>query len=130
MGSRDWYRNTTWDDAIAATFQERLARSRQGSRAEYLRIQINALAARYPSAALGLVALNPGLYRLLGARLGPAHAAACVPLHVLHHLTAAASVPLGAAYATAAAVRRSKSAPSTASPSSRYSASLLTDQTS
>jgi hypothetical protein len=93
-----------------------------------------ALAGRRPglvaAAGLGLVALNLDLYRLLAARLGPSRAAACVPLHALHHLAAAASVPLGAAYAAASSGSSSKSALSTASPSSRYSASLLTDQTS
>ena len=93
-----------------------------------------ALVARRPAlaagAAAGLVALNPALYRLLAARLGPVAAVACVPLHALHLVTAAASVPLGLAYAAASPASSSKSAPSTAPPSSRYSASLFTDQTS
>jgi GT2 family glycosyltransferase len=47
-------------------------------------------------AGAGLVALNPDLYALLARRLGIAGAAACVPLHALHHVAAAASVPVGA----------------------------------
>ena len=71
------------------------------------------------TALAALPALDPALYRLLARRLGPARTAACVPLHALHHLTAAASVPLGAAYAAASSASSAKSAPSTASPSSR-----------
>jgi GT2 family glycosyltransferase len=54
-----------------------------------------ALALRRPRAAalavLSLVALNAGFYRLLLRRRGPSQTAAAVPLHLIHHLTAAAS---------------------------------------
>lgn len=46
-------------------------------------------------AVTALLVLNRRLYALLLRRFGPAHAAVGVPLHVLHHLTAVASVPLG-----------------------------------
>jgi GT2 family glycosyltransferase len=49
------------------------------------------------SAAVSLVALNHSFYQLLLRRQGVAGAAAGVPLHVLHHLTAVASVPIGIA---------------------------------
>jgi hypothetical protein len=49
-----------------------------------------------PAAAV-LLAANRDFYALLARRLGPAGAAAGVGLHVLHHLTAAAAVPLGTA---------------------------------
>jgi GT2 family glycosyltransferase len=58
-------------------------------------------ARRKPRGALlalgGLVALNHSFYGLLLRRRGPLHAAAGVGLHALHHLTAAAAVPVGAA---------------------------------
>ena len=57
------------------------------------------LAARRPRAATGfvalLVALNARFYELLARRGGPGLAVAAVPLHVLHHLLAVASLPLG-----------------------------------
>jgi GT2 family glycosyltransferase len=60
---------------------------------------VASLAARRPrqaTLALGaLVALNADFYALLARRRGPAEAAAGVGLHVLHHLTGAAAVPLG-----------------------------------
>ena len=49
-------------------------------------------------AALGLVAMvapNAGFYALLARLGGPRLALAGVPLHLVHHLTAAASVPAG-----------------------------------
>ena len=49
------------------------------------------------SAAAVLVAANRDFYALLTRRLGPSGAAAGVALHVPHHLTAAAAVPLGTA---------------------------------
>jgi hypothetical protein len=59
------------------------------------------LAARKPRAAAAggaaIVALNPGLYRLLVRRLGPAGAAAGLALHTAHLLAAVAAIPLGAA---------------------------------
>jgi GT2 family glycosyltransferase len=64
-------------------------------------LALAALAARRPAAAAGALAgfvgLNASFYRLLARRRGPAEAVAAVPLHVVHHLTAAAAVPLGAA---------------------------------
>lgn len=56
------------------------------------------LRGRVVRAAVGasaLVVLNQPLYRVLGNRLGAVRALACVPLHVAHHLAAAASVPAG-----------------------------------
>ena len=59
------------------------------------------IAARRPrlavAAASVLLAANRDFYRLLARRLGPVGASAGVALHVLHHLTAAAAVPLGTA---------------------------------
>jgi hypothetical protein len=59
------------------------------------------LAARRPrlavAATLVLLAANRDFYALLTRRLGPAGAAVGVALHALHHLTAAAAVPLGTA---------------------------------
>ena len=79
------------------------------------------------AAAAALVLLNADLYALLGRRLGPRGAVAGVGLHALHHLAGAAAVPAGALrYWTRATSRRA----STVSPSSWYSASTLTDQTS
>ena len=43
----------------------------------------------------GLIALNHGFYRLLLRRRGPAHAAAGIGLHIVHHLTAVVAVPAG-----------------------------------
>jgi GT2 family glycosyltransferase len=78
--------------------------------------------------ALGLlIALNRDFYALLARRLGPPGAAAGLGLHVLHHLAGAAAVPAGAIrYWTSSAPTSS----STTSPSSRYAASVFTDQTS
>ena len=42
-----------------------------------------------------LVALNAEFYALLVKRRGPAQATMGVGLHVLHHLTGAAALPLG-----------------------------------
>jgi glycosyltransferase involved in cell wall biosynthesis len=59
---------------------------------------VTAAIARRPgaaAAALGaLVAVNAGFYELLWRRGGPGLVLAGVPLHVLHHLLAAASVPV------------------------------------
>jgi glycosyltransferase involved in cell wall biosynthesis len=58
-------------------------------------------AARRPTLAFSgvgaLVVLNLGFYTLLTRRRGVLHALAGVPLHAAHHLTAAASLPLGIA---------------------------------
>ena len=57
------------------------------------------LAARRPravgAAGFVLLALNGSFYLLLLRRRGLAQAAAGVPLHVLHHLTGVAAVPIG-----------------------------------
>ncbi len=57
------------------------------------------LAARRPAAAAAcvgaLVVLNRDFYGLLWRRRGPLEAAAGVGLHVVHHLTAVAAVPVG-----------------------------------
>jgi hypothetical protein len=57
-----------------------------------------ALARRGRIAAVALAAMiapNARFYALLARRGGPRLALAGVPLHLLHHLTAAASVPAG-----------------------------------
>jgi Glycosyl transferase family 2 len=68
------------------------------------------LAARRPraaaAAALIFVVLNRSLYALVLQRRGPFEAAAAVPLHALHHVTAAAAVPIG----VIARLRRGRSA--------------------
>lgn len=60
-----------------------------------------AVLTRHPRTAAALMAgqlaLNAPLYSLLLRRRGPAEAIAGVGLHALHHLTAAASVPIGLA---------------------------------
>jgi len=60
---------------------------------------VASLAARHPRqgalALAGLVALNADFYGLLLRRRGAGQALAGVGLHVLHHLTGAAAVPLG-----------------------------------
>src|SRR5262249_7804264 len=60
-----------------------------------------ALLARRPGAAVaalgGLVALNGCCYRLRARQRGVPQAVAGVGLHVVHHLSSAAAVPLGAA---------------------------------
>ena len=62
---------------------------------------VGALAARRPAAAaaalVALVALNRSFYRLLARQRGAGQAVAGVGLHVVHHLSGAAAVPLGAA---------------------------------
>jgi GT2 family glycosyltransferase len=90
-----------------------------------------ALATRRPRAAgaatAALVLLNADFYALLARRLGPRGALAGVGLHALHHLAGAAAAPAGAVRYWTSATSRSAS---TVSPSSRYSASTFTDQTS
>jgi hypothetical protein len=90
--------------------------------------------------AISLVALNRPLYLLLRQR-GLGIALAGVGLHAIHHLTAAAAVPAGVAAHLLGDHRQPEAAgdqmvswtsrsSSTTEPSSRYSASLFTDQTS
>ena len=55
MSSRDWFRNTNWNAAIAAEFERRLKRSRT-QKAEYLRIQASCLVKTHPNVALDLSA--------------------------------------------------------------------------
>lgn len=43
----------------------------------------------------GFAALNTDLYRTIARRRGPLEGATAVPLHVLHHVSAAAAVPAG-----------------------------------
>lgn len=81
------------------------------------------------SSLAALLLLNARFYRLLLERRGPAQAAAGVGLHALHHLTGVAAVPLGLLQSRTAE-RSTSSADSTASPSSRYTASVFTDHTS
>ena len=54
MGREDWYRNTDWSRETEAAFRGKLSRSRS-SRPQYLRIQADCLADRYPETALGLI---------------------------------------------------------------------------
>ena len=79
------------------------------------------------AAGAALVLLNADFYALLGRRLGPPGVVAGVGLHALHHLAGAAAVPAGALRYWTSATSRSAS---TVSPSSWYSASTFTDQTS
>jgi GT2 family glycosyltransferase len=69
-----------------------------------------ALAARRPAlsaaAVAGLVAVNRPFYELLVRRRGARQAVAGVGLHVVHHLSGAASVPLAAASHAVARGRR------------------------
>ena len=62
-------------------------------------VAMASLATRRPRqaaiAGCALVALNADFYELLLKRRGPAEAAVGVGLHLLHHLTGAAAVPLG-----------------------------------
>ncbi len=46
-------------------------------------------------AGAAVVSLNIPLYRILGRSLGPLRAAACIPLHISHHLAAGLAVPFG-----------------------------------
>jgi Glycosyl transferase family 2 len=65
-------------------------------------------------AATVLLAANGDFYALLARRLGPARAAAGIGLHVLHHLSAVAAVPLGTA-----AYLRDRAAGAAAEPAAR-----------
>ena len=62
-------------------------------------VLVGAVVARRPgvgaAALAALLVANRDFYALLAQRLGPAGAVAGVGLHVLHHLTAVASVPVG-----------------------------------
>lgn len=51
--SDDWFRNTTWDDAIERAFEEKLRRARR--KEQYLRIQACTLARSCPEVALKLL---------------------------------------------------------------------------
>jgi tetratricopeptide (TPR) repeat protein len=51
--SADWFRNTTWDDAIECAFDEKLRRARR--KEQYLRIQACTLARSHPEVALKLL---------------------------------------------------------------------------
>jgi hypothetical protein len=82
------------------------------------------------AALAAMLVLNRSFYALLARRLGVTGAIAGVGLHVIHNLAAAAALPLGAARHLVRESASSPSSASTASPSSRYSASALTDQTS
>ncbi len=51
--SADWFRNTTWNEAIEREFDDRLSRARR--KEQYLRIQGNTLAHSHPIVALKLL---------------------------------------------------------------------------
>ena len=53
MADAHWYRNTDWNDEIAAAFEARLARART-QKSQYMRIQGQALARSHPDAAISL----------------------------------------------------------------------------
>jgi hypothetical protein len=62
---------------------------------------VGAAALRRPAVSLaalaGFAALNADLYATIARRRGRAQAAAAVPLHVLHHVSATAAIPAGVA---------------------------------
>lgn len=49
----DWFRNSEWDETIAAAFEAKLARARD--KAQYLRIQGSTLKDSHPEAAIALL---------------------------------------------------------------------------
>jgi tetratricopeptide (TPR) repeat protein len=49
----EWFRNATWNDAVAQVFEEKLRRARR--KEQYLRIQANTLTASHPEVALDLL---------------------------------------------------------------------------
>jgi len=53
MGRDDWYRNSTWDSAVAEAFEAKLRRARD--KAQYLRIQACMLASTHPRVTLHLL---------------------------------------------------------------------------
>jgi len=53
LSREDWYRNTEWNKEIAESYFAKLKRAR--SKDQYLRIQANYLASRYPEVALELI---------------------------------------------------------------------------
>jgi len=51
--SKDWFRNTSWNDAIARSFYEKLARA--GHKEQYLRIQASHLVSTHPDVSVDLL---------------------------------------------------------------------------
>ena len=68
MPNNDWFRNTSWDDAIEAAFFKKLARARD--KQQYLKIQAGYLASLHPAVALRLLEQ----YFSMGDNLFHAHA--------------------------------------------------------
>ena len=75
MGAQEWFRNSNWNDGVAAAFEAKLARARD--KAQYLRIQGSLLKDSHPAAAVALldrcIALNSE-FHTAHALLDKAHA--------------------------------------------------------
>ena len=94
-------RGSRWRSSSAAPGTALNLGWRQRAAAAAALVAVGALALRRPrAAAAGLGAMilpNMSFYVLLGRRGGMRLALAGVPLHLVHHLTAALSIPAGVA---------------------------------